>query len=70
MTSKLMISELEIFLKNNQPVSTQQLLEFYQTFEPDIKVNTLRWRIYQLKQNNVLSIEIITDIHADLTNRW
>ncbi|WP_319995433.1 DUF6577 family protein [Trichococcus shcherbakoviae] len=54
MTSKLMISELEIFLKNNQPVSTQQLLEFYQTFEPDIKVNTLRWRIYQLKQNNVL----------------
>lgn len=54
MTSKLRLNELGIFLKQNQPVSTEQLLQFYQIFEPDIKVNTLRWRIYQLKQNNVL----------------
>ena len=52
MTSKLRLNELGIFLKHNQPVSTQQLLQFYQTFEPDLKVNTLRWRIYQLKQNH------------------
>ena len=54
MTSKLRLNELGIFLKHNQPVSTQQLLQFYQTFEPDLKVSTLRWRIYQLKQDNFL----------------
>jgi hypothetical protein len=54
MSSALKLSELESFLKRNQLVSTQQLLEFYQTFEPDIKVTTLRWRIYHLKQAGVI----------------
>lgn len=54
MSSALKLSELEGFLKQNQPVSTQQLLEFYQTFEPNIKVTTLRWRIYHLKQAGII----------------
>ena len=41
MTSKLRLNELGIFLKHNQPVSTQQLLQFYQTFEPDLKVTCI-----------------------------
>lgn len=54
MSSALKLSELENFLKQNQLVTTQQLLEFYRTFEPDLKVNTLRWRIYHLKQTNII----------------
>lgn len=54
MSTALRLSELMNYLEKNQPVSTQQLLEFYQTFEPDIKVNTLRWRIYHLKQACVI----------------
>ncbi|PTQ84181.1 hypothetical protein C8U37_11099 [Trichococcus patagoniensis] len=54
MSSALKLSELVSFLKQNQLVSTQQLLEFYRTFEPDIKATTLRWRIYHLKQANVI----------------
>lgn len=54
MSSAFKLSELVSFLKQNQLVSTQQLLEFYRTFEPDIKVTTLRWRIYHLKQAGVI----------------
>lgn len=54
MSSALKQSELENFLRQNQFVTTQQLLKFYREFEPDLKVNTLRWRIYHLKQANVI----------------
>ena len=54
MYTALRLSELMNYLKKNQPVSTKQLLEFYRAFEPDLKANTLRWRIYHLKQANVI----------------
>lgn len=41
MDTKLRLRELEIFLGQNQPVITQLLLGFYQTYELDLKVNTL-----------------------------
>ena len=56
MSSALKQSELENFLRQNQFVTTQQLLKFYREFEPDLKVNTLRWRIYHLMQANVIYI--------------
>ena len=42
MSSTLKLSELESFLKQNQPVPTQQLLEFYQTFQPDILISWMQ----------------------------
>lgn len=42
MSSALKLSELESFLKQNQPVSTKQLLGFYQTFEPNILISWMQ----------------------------
>ncbi|MGH1789579.1 DUF6577 family protein [Enterococcus faecalis] len=46
--------DLIIFLKNNQTVTTQEFLDFYRQFNPDLPINTLRWRIYELKQQGII----------------
>ncbi|MBC1500620.1 hypothetical protein HB943_08375 [Listeria weihenstephanensis] len=46
--------ELMSFLKKNPTVSTQELLNFYRQFNPDLPMNTLRWRIYELKQQGII----------------
>lgn len=54
MTDALKIDELKVFLKSNQPVNTKELLHFYQQFVPTLKINTLRWRIYELKKLDII----------------
>lgn len=46
--------DLIIFLKNNPTVTTQEFLDFYRQFNPDLPINTLRWRIYELKQQGII----------------
>lgn len=54
MRNALHINELINFLKKNQPINTQDFLDFYHQFDPDLPITTLRWRIYKLKQKEVI----------------
>lgn len=54
MASNLHLNELVKFLKTRSPVSTKELLNFYRQFTPNLPINTLRWRIYELKRQEVI----------------
>lgn len=54
MSSNLYKNELIDYLKNKSEVSTQELLVFYRQFTPKLPLNTLRWRIYALKQQGII----------------
>lgn len=54
MKTALHTKDLIIFLKNNLTVTTQDLLGFYHQFNSDLPINTLRWRIYELKQQGII----------------
>jgi len=54
MKNALHIKELKELLKKKQFISTQELLAFYQQFDPELPMATLRWRIYELKQQGVI----------------
>ncbi|QXN87258.1 hypothetical protein KV134_01980 [Tetragenococcus halophilus] len=54
MKNALHVKELEEFLKKQQLVSTQDLLNFYHQFNPELPISTLRWRIYELKQQGII----------------
>lgn len=54
MKNTLHIDELIHYLKEQQPVSTEDLLKFYHQYTPDLPIATLRWRIYELKKKGVI----------------
>lgn len=54
MANNLHQNELISFLTNRPPASTKELLTFYRQFTPDLPVNTLRWRIYELKRQGFI----------------
>ncbi len=41
--------------KDRESFTRQDLLDFYRNFEPDLKVGTFGWRIYDLKNRNIIS---------------
>lgn len=48
------IDELRVYLKEKKIVTIQELMAFYQQFTPDLSMSTLRWRVYELKQQKIL----------------
>ncbi|WP_368645699.1 DUF6577 family protein [Alkalibacterium putridalgicola] len=54
MRNALHINDLIEFLKKNHPINTQDFLDFYHQFDPDLPITTLRWRIYELKKEGVI----------------
>lgn len=54
MKKKLHQEDLINFLNSNETTNTQQLWDFYRQFEPNLPINTLRWRIYELKQQGII----------------
>lgn len=49
-------SELKKRFSNQNLISRNELFEFYKSFEPDLKEATFSWRIYSLKEKNVLKL--------------
>jgi len=39
----------------NRPFTSKELYQFYLEYEPDLKQNTFRWRIYNLKQSGIIT---------------
>lgn len=54
MEKSLYKEELIFFLKKNSTITTQEFFNFYRQFNPDLPINTLRWRIYKLKQQGII----------------
>lgn len=54
MKNTLHINDLKEYLIENQPVNTENLLNFYLQFTSDLPIGTLRWRIYELKQQGII----------------
>ncbi|WP_206856562.1 winged helix-turn-helix domain-containing protein [Candidatus Enterococcus mangumiae] len=54
MSSNLYKNELINYLKNKSEISTEELHMFYRQFTPNLPMNTLRWRIYTLKQQGLI----------------
>lgn len=54
MSNTFRINELERYLQDKKVATTQELLTFYQKFEPNLSINTLRWRIWALKQQGII----------------
>lgn len=50
-----MYPELKDYFKYDSPFTTNDLYEFYKKFGEDVNPNTLRWRIYKLKEKGVIS---------------
>ncbi|WP_162418497.1 DUF6577 family protein [Cyclobacterium roseum] len=41
-------------LKNREDSTREDLFEFYRSFELDLKEGTFEWRIYDLKDKNII----------------
>lgn len=50
----LHIKELRNTFADNSDISVQDLIQFYQRFEKDIRRSTVDWRIYELNKEGVL----------------
>ncbi|MBF2482382.1 hypothetical protein IA817_13840 [Listeria seeligeri] len=46
--------ELITFLKRKSTITTQVFWDFYRQFDPDLPIATVRWRIYELKQQGII----------------
>jgi hypothetical protein len=53
--SKLHINELQQHFKTDVDFTTDELALFYKRFDPDVKNNTVNWRVYTLIQSGVLT---------------
>ena len=40
--------------KNKGSFSRDELFEFFRSYEPDLKVGTFGWRIYDLRNKNII----------------
>jgi hypothetical protein len=47
--------KLKQTFKGRESLSRQELFDFFLQFEPDLKESTFRWRIYNLKDKNIIS---------------
>lgn len=54
MNKNLHREELSAFLEKKATINMQEFLKFYQQFDPSIPLNTLRWRVYELKQQGII----------------
>lgn len=48
------IEQLQQKFKDQESFSREALYDFYLGFEPDLKESTFRWRIYNLKEKNLI----------------
>ena len=51
---KIIENKLIEEFKNRATFSRDELFEFFRHFEPDLKDSTFRWRIYDLKDKNII----------------
>ena len=54
-TEKLNIEELKEVFKDVQSLNTIDIVDFYRSKEPELKITTINWRIYALVQMGVLT---------------
>lgn len=54
MKDKFRIEQIKERFKN-KPFTSKELYQFYLDYEPELKQNTFRWRIYNLKQAGIIS---------------
>lgn len=54
MTTSSDIEKIKTYLKGKDFFTYQDIQQFYQKHEPDININTLRWRIHNFKNNNLI----------------
>lgn len=52
--SNFIFEQLKQKFKDQESFSREALYDFYLGFEPDLKENTFRWRIYNLKEKNLI----------------
>lgn len=52
--SKITENRLIQEFKDRESFSREELKEFFQYFEPDLKEGTFGWRIYDLKERNII----------------
>ena len=55
MAHDIFIEQLKQTFKGKKSLSRRELFDFFLQFEPDLKEATFRWRIYNLKNKNILS---------------
>ncbi|EAF1795626.1 hypothetical protein Q8E58_002124 [Listeria monocytogenes] len=54
MKKALYKNELIKFLKKKSTITTQEFWDFYRQFDPNLPITTVRWRIYELKQQGII----------------
>ena len=54
MPKKFIIEQLKQRFAGKSHITREELFDFYKSFEPDLKETTFTWRIYSLKENNLL----------------
>ena len=52
--AKIIEDKLIVEFKDRNSFSREELFDFYKNFEPSLKEGTLGWRIYDLKNKNIL----------------
>jgi len=55
MSKDYIIEQLENQFKEKESFLREELFDFYRQFEPDLKDNTFRWRIYNLKTEKIIT---------------
>jgi len=55
MSKDYILEQLENQFKERESFLREELLDFYRQFEPDLKDNTFRWRIYNLKAEKIIT---------------
>jgi len=48
------INQLKQRFENQTYITREELIDFYRSFEPDLNDSTFNWRIYSLKEKNLL----------------
>ena len=54
MSRNFIIEQLKQTFRDQESFSREDLYNFYLQFEPDLKETTFRWRIYNLKEKNLI----------------
>jgi hypothetical protein len=54
MSDNLKVKEIEDLLRENKIITSKELFNFYKIYEPELKENTYRWRVWKLKEQGVL----------------
>jgi len=52
--AKIIEDKLIVEFKDRNSFSREELFDFYKNFEPSLKEGTLGWRIYDLKNKNII----------------